>query len=274
MNRKLKSNCENISKDRNILMQQIEGKNSELNSCRETIKNLKRDIDAIEKQKNQLGKQLKDHNQLHKDRDELRALNERLRNKLGEVSKTYENLKDANDNEMVTLNEELKKAKSKICELDSDNEEANAIMVRLKDEIRKLQEESRNVERLTGELRNCQNINKVLQRQLNDVAKASELRQTTLDPELELIKHRMREFQRLNSDLEEKLQDCNRQEKLLRSELAKEKSKSSEDRDGFEIEMQKLANELILADENRRSLETQVKDLSYIAESYKAMIER
>ncbi len=263
-----------LKNDKKILMNQIEDKNKELKKLIENTQNLKQDIARIETERDSLEKRNKDLNSIQQDRNELRALNERLRNKLGEVSKTYEDLKGTNDGEIVALNDELKKSNARIEDLKADNEEANAITMRLRDEIRSLQEASRNVQRLTDELRNSENINKVLQRQLNDVAKASELRKNTLDPEIELIKQRMHEFQITNGDLQEKLREYERQVGMLKNELSKERSVSLVARNGFEVEIRRLADELAVVEEAKNNLETHVKELSYINETYKGMIER
>eukprot|EP00794_Sanderia_malayensis_P015801 gene15801-17394_t len=270
---KLKKKSELFEKDKDVLMKQLEEKNAELQKSIENGDKLTRKIAMVEEEKEQLEKQNRDFNLLQQDRNELRVLNERLRNKLGEVSKTYENLKGTNDGELLALADELKKANARIAELEADNEEAKSIAVRLRDEIRNLQQASRGVQRLTDELRNSENVNRVLQRQLNEVAKAAELRKNSVDPEIELVKKRMHELQTTNADLQEKLREYERQFNGLRNELSKERSVSLVERNGLEVELRRLVDELASAEEMKKQLEQNVKELSYINKTYKDMIE-
>ena len=273
-NEKLKESCENLGKDKFLLMKQIEDKNNELAKSKELIKDLKQALDDDENARDALSKQSKEQLLLQQDRNELRTLNERLRNKLSEVSSTYEKLKGASDNELFKSNEDLQIANSRIAEFQSESEQANAITMHLRDEIRNLQESSRDVQRLTAELRNSQNINKVLQGQLNDVAKASEIRQNVLDPEVTNLKRRMQECQRLNHELQEKLHGCQGNINMLKNDLSQERSMFLSKQEEFLAEVRRLKKDDSVTAETKVNMETQLKELSFVAESYKTMIER
>ena len=269
--KRLEKTCQLLTSDKKLLMDQIQDKNGQLSKLRKELENLKIEIKGELEQNT---RKTKDNKILQGERNELRELNERLRNKLGEVSNTYENLKGTNEHEIVNLTAELKHAKLLNDELRHDNDEANAINMRLRDEIRNLQEASRDLQRLTDDLKSSQNVNKVLQRQLNDLSKASELRKNALEPEIETLKRKMQDLQKSNHELEEKALFYQRQAAGFQQEYQKEKDSFASEKAGNLGEIGRLKNDILGLNKLKLDWESKLKELSFESESYKAMIER
>ncbi|XP_065068797.1 myomegalin-like isoform X3 [Rhopilema esculentum] len=267
--KKLESVRQSLADDQKLLMEQIQEKNGQIAKLRKDVERFKSEI---EERKEDYGKLVKECDVLQRDRQVLRDLNERLRNKLDEVSQTYDSLKGSNETEIRALKDDLKTAKFALEEQMRENEEATAVTIRLRDEIRSLQESSREVQRLADELKRSQNVNRALQRQLNEDAQDRERKVS--EPEMNLMKQKIQELINFNQKLEEKLRVYERHAKTLREESNREKEAFNAEKEAQTKEIQDLTKDVLELDRANAELEQRVKDLIHMSENSKVMVDR
>lgn len=260
-----------LSDDRSLLMNQMQGKVGQMNEVKKEVENLRFESDRIKEDRL---KKIRECESLLKDRQELRNLNERLRKTLGDVSKTYENLKEANEQGMSNMKEELQLAEAKIQQQNHENEEANSVNMKLRDEIRSLQKSSRELQRLATELAESQNVNRVLQRQLNELVESGEMKKNALEPEIDRLKRRVGELLKANNEVEEKLRFYERQAAALQEEYRHEQHAFENEKEALQNDMETLKQEIKDLNEVKVDMESRFKQLFYESESYKSMIER
>ena len=260
-----------LSEEKNALISQLQEKSGQMTGMKTEIESLKLELENF---KEVQIKKAKECDSLQQDRQELRNLNERLRKALGDVSKTYENLKEANEQDILSLKEELNMAQASVQRQGLENEQANAVNMRLRDEIKSLQESSREVQRLADELRNSEGINKALQKQLNELAESSEMRRHDLEPEVDRLKRRVKELLQSNSHFEEKFEFYERQAAALQAEYRRERSAFENEKEALCNEIEILKQEIVEVTEIKADLESKAKQLFYQSETYKSMIER
>lgn len=256
-----------MSEDKNVLMIQMQQKSEQIIGMKKEIESLKLEL---QKSKESQSKRINECESLQKDLQELRTLNERLRTTLSDVSKSYE----SSEQGVLNLKIDLDRTQNAISEQRRQNSQLNAVNMRLRDEIRGLQESSCEVQRLADELKKSQSLSKALQKQLNELAESNQMPKNSLELVVDGLRGRVTELQQSNSAYEEKMRFYERQAAALQAEYRDEKRTFERGKDSLTSEIEALKEEIEKLNEEKSGLESKVKGLFYESESYKSMIER
>ena len=265
--KKIERLSRSLSEDKNVLMNQMQQKSEQIIGMKKEIESLKLEL---QKSKENQSKKISECESLQKDMQELRTLNERLRRTLSDVSKGYE----SSEKGVLNLKMDLDQTQNAVDEQRRQNSQLNAVNMRLRDEIRGLQESSCEVQRLADELKKSQNLNRALQKQLNELAESNQMPKNSVEPELDGLRVRVTELEQSNSAYEEKMRFYERQAAALQAEYRDEKRTFERERKSLTGEIEVLKEEVEKLNEVKTGLESKVKELFYESESYKSMIER
>lgn len=268
---KLEQKSNSLSEEKSILLRQIQEKNVTAGEMKKEMESVKLEL---EKSKEGHLKKARELESLQKDKQELRNMNERLRKSLDDVSRTYESLKETSEQGNADLRAEMQMTEAIIDRLRQENEEANSVNMRLRDEIKDLQESSRKVQLLANELKGSQNVNKALQKQLNALAESSETRKNALEPEVDRLNRRVGELLESTSAAEQKLRFYERQAGALQEEYRHEKHVFDSEKKALLTEADVLKKEIADASKVKENMESTMKQVLYESEAYKSMIER
>lgn len=268
---KLEQKSNSLSEEKSILLRQIQEKNVTVGEMKKEMESVKLEL---EKSKEGHLKKARELESLQKDKQELRNMNERLRKSLDDVSRTYESLKETSEQGNAGLRAEMQMTEAIIDRLRQENEETNSVNMRLRDEIKDLQESSRKVQLLANELKGSQNVNKALQKQLNALAESSETRKNALEPEVDRLNRRVGELLESTSAAEQKLRFYERQAGALQEEYRHEKHMFDSEKKALLTEADVLKKEIADASKVKENMESTMKQVLYESEAYKSMIER
>ena len=268
---KLEQKSNSLSEEKSILLRQIQEKNVTVGEMKKEMESVKLEL---EKSKEGHLKKARELESLQKDKQELRNMNERLRKSLDDVSRTYESLKETSEQGNAGLRAEMQMTEAIIDRLRQENEETNSVNMRLRDEIKDLQESSRKVQLLANELKGSQNVNKALQKQLNALAESSETRKNALEPEVDRLNRRVGELLESTSAAEQKLRFYERQAGALQEEYRHEKHVFDSEKKALLTEADVLKKEIADASKVKENMESTMKQVLYESEAYKSMIER
>jgi len=261
--RKVEKASRSLLEDKTLLMNQMQKKSDQVAGLKKEIDNL---TFELQRSKENHSKKIGECETLQQGRQELRNLNERLRKTLGDVSKTCE----SNEQNMLSFKLELEKSEIAIEQHRRENEQLNAVNMRLRDEIKGMQESAHEMQRLVDELKDSQHVNKALQKQLNEISQSK----SSLQPDVDKLRGQVTELQRSNSAFEEKMRFYERQASALQAEYREEKSTFERGKDSLRNEIEALKKEVGDLNRVKTDLESKVKGLFYESESYKSMIER
>ena len=256
-----------LSDDKNLLMNQMQEKNEQIVGMKKEIESVRQEL---QKNKENQTKRTNELELLQRDRQELRSLNERLRRTLGDVSNSYE----SSEQGVLSLKMELDRTQSIVEQQRREAEQLNVVNMKLRDEIKGLQESSHEVKGLADELKSSQNLNNALQKQLNELAQSNERQKSSLELDVSKLRGKVAQVQQSNNNLEEKMRFYERQAGALQAEYREEKSAFEKRKESLNSEIEVLKKEIVALNEVKADLELRTKELFFISESYKSMIER
>lgn len=256
------------------------------------------DIATLETQLNEnVGNMSDEKKLLKKDMKELCNINERLRNKVKDVTKAYEKVKTEKELEKNDLFEELQKAKKAIRGLEEDILNRQRKNSKLEEEVELLQEKTEGYSALSQKLHNVEKENDELQRRVEEYVEAEGTHNKMVLPELERlrsdikvltneknnlrskqekqdyknsefvsVKQKLLEKTAANKKLQEELDKLEGKNTLLKEDI--KKLQSHLDSLNVEIEssynnIHKLKNELLGLEETKKQLESLLKDLQH-----------
>lgn len=172
--------------------------------------------------------------QLKRDVKELININDRLRNKLKDLTAAYEKLKTDKENEQNNFQEKLHKCKQTINQLEDDAQKRSIKACELEDQIQLLNDKANVNSELSEKYQSAQEENLRLQGKIEEFVKVTEIQKSLMAPELQKLRSEVLKLTKENSVLKiQKLEiesDKDEKEELLNnlSDL-KQRNKSLQD---------------------------------------------
>ena len=189
-----------LKNDKKLLETKLEQAEEDLKQLNDSLQRM-REIDIVSLETKQ-SNVIEEKKQLKRDAKELCNINDRLRSKLKDITKSYDSLKHEKDTEQSQLYDELQKARSSLRELEEDLrkrqhkfEEEKTCLEQQVEEQSSLCDEVQSKYKASMEKKNQ------LQVKIGELVKVNELQQTMTAPELQQLRDEVLSLTKENSQL-------------------------------------------------------------------------